>query len=155
MLCCWKQRPRMGYVQLTVRRENLSEARRKTRLTTSRQSLGAKHWKQICTSQIIVQHESCWALPFYQFSWCTAHLVCGFQSEGSVLNTIYKMTTDRAWDQCTFRHSCNAHTALLGVFLFHDSKVALTLKYQTAAAGSRQKELNTHIHAQHVHSQQQ
>lgn len=49
---------------------------------------------------------------------------------------------------------CNAHRTLLGVSLFHDSKITPASKYQTAAEGSRQKQLYTctYMHGTCIHS---
>lgn len=65
-----------------------------------------------------------------------------FRAEGGLLETIFRATTTiGAKVQTVCRYP--AHRPPQGLPLFHDSIITPTLKYQTAAVGSRRKESHT------------
>lgn len=65
-----------------------------------------------------------------------------FRAEGGLLETIFGVTTTiGAKVQTVCRYT--AHGPPQGLPLFHDSIITPTLKYQTAAVGSRRKESHT------------
>lgn len=65
-----------------------------------------------------------------------------FRAEGGLLETILGVTTTIGAEVQTVCRSA-AHRPPQGLPLFHDSIITPTLKYQTAAVGSRRKESHT------------